>query len=144
MGFLQWFTERSDEDENEIVLSKRTQDSLEKKGNSVDAAVVNQMLRDSIHQKGGSSDAQRNCSVAVSEELFDMPPKEVYKTTGGKAYDRSTLPPEVQAAWMGAEVVATHTITQTDIYSSEQGEIDYTLEQTARVSVKGFRRWLKW
>jgi hypothetical protein len=143
MGFLQWLGGQSEGDD-EGALSNKTQSSLEKKGGSVDAAVVNQIFRDSIHSKGGDGTAQKDCSVALSEQLFDMNPKQVYEETGGKAYDRKTLPPKVQAAWMAGEVVATGAIEQSDVYSTDQDEINTQLTETARVAGKATRKWLPW
>jgi hypothetical protein len=145
MGFLQWLAGQNDEGEgSESALSNRTQASLEKKDGSVDASVVNQMFRDSIHNSGGDGDAQRDCSVALSEELFDMRPKRVYEETGGKPYDRKTLPPKVQAAWLAGEVVATEAIEQSDIYNPDQEAINLQLAETTRVAGRSVRRWLPW
>jgi hypothetical protein len=145
MGFLQWLAGQSEEGEGgESALSNRTQASLDRKENSVDGAVVNQMFRDSIHNRGGDGVAQKDCSVTLSKELFDMSPNQVYEAAGGEAYKRKTLPPKVQAAWMAGEVIATEAIEQSDIYNPDQEAINLQLIETTRVAGKSVRRWLPW
>jgi len=85
-----------------------------------------------------------DCSVVISQELFDLPPKQVYEVTGGKAYDRSTLPPEIQAAWMAGEVIATHGIQSEQIYYTAPDKVDNQLKESARAHGKATRKWLKW
>lgn len=102
------------------------------------------MFRDSIHNQGGDAQGQVKCSTALSKELFDMNPKQVYEETGGKAYDRKTLPPRVQAAWMAGEVMVTGAIEQSDVYSTDQDAINTQLIETTRASGKATRKWLPW
>ncbi|MCA1990889.1 MAG: hypothetical protein LDL41_02415 [Coleofasciculus sp. S288] len=110
----------------------------------VDGAVVNRDFREAIHQKGGDGQCQVDSSVAMSQELFDMNPRQLYQQTGGKPYDRSTLPKEAQKAFIVGETVATHDLNTKEIKGVSQQEVNGEITDTVRGSAKKVRNLLPW
>ncbi len=80
----------------------------------------------------------------MTEELFGCQPEELYDGTGGKRGDRSTLPKEVQKAYIVGETVATHDLHSTTIKGSTQDEKNAEIADTVRQSSKKTRRLFPW
>lgn len=109
----------------------------------VDGATVRKDLTNTIQGKGGSLKAHRDATIAMSEELFDMKPNELYDATGGKRNDRSTLPKEAQKAFIVGETVANHDLKAKNI-SGNQAQRDQQITNSVRDSGKKARGLFPW
>ena len=145
MGFLQWLKSNSEEPEEEqLSLLEGDQSSKIASRRRVDGAIVNQDFRKAIQDKGGDSQAQVDSSVAMSQELFDMNPRQLYHETGGKPYNRSTLPKEAQKAYIVGEIAATHDLNEKEIEARSQRRVNAEITDTVRESGKKARRLFPW
>lgn len=109
----------------------------------VDGATVNKDLNKTIKEKGGTGTVYPDCANAMCESLFDMKPDELYKATGAKKNQRSTLPKEAQKAFISGEAIANYELREQDI----QGTSSQKNQQIVRsVSNSGrkVRKLLPW
>lgn len=111
----------------------------------VDGAIVNKDFRDAIHRSGGSQSAYPDAVIAETQELFDCSVQQLYKATGGKKGDRSTLPEAAQKAYMASEIRATHELDATEFYDCDNpSQVDTKIVETVRVTARETRKWLPW
>lgn len=109
----------------------------------VDSATVNQDFTQAIQKAGGSSKAYPKAVRAETKKLFDCGVDELYEGTGGRKGDRSSLPKEVQKAYMVAETLSSHRLNASEPKGSQyqqDAEIVSVVEDTA----KTVRSWLPW
>lgn len=138
MGFLQWLAGNQEEPEaSQMELFGGSQALAPHE--RVDGATVRKDLTNTIQGKGGSLKAHRDATIAMSKELFDMKPNELYDATGGKRNDRSTLPKEAQKAFIVGETVANHDLKAKNISGNQAatGQTDYQLCSRFRQKGKG-------
>lgn len=110
----------------------------------VDGAIVNRDYRKAIQDKGGDKQGQIDSSNALSQEIFDVTPGQLYRSTGGKAYNRSTLPKEAQKAFIVGETIATHDLQGKEITGTSQREVNLEIADTVRESGKKVRKLFPW
>ena len=148
MGFLQWLAGNQEEPEEQQSLDLgngfNSNPQLPVRSERVDGAVVNKDFRQAIERKGGDGQCQTDSSVAMSQELFDMNPRQLYHRTGGKAYDRSTLPKEAQKALIAGETIATHDVNGKEIEGHSQREVNIEITDTVRESGRKARGLFPW
>jgi hypothetical protein len=146
---LQWLADNQKEPEEQqlelnLENAYNSNQQLPVKRERVDGAVVNRDFREAIHHKGGDGQCQADSSVAMSQELFDMNPRQLYQQTRGKPYDRSTLPKEAQKAFIVGETVATHELNIKEIKGISQQDVNVEITDTVRGSAKKVRKLLPW
>lgn len=149
MGFLQWLGDNQKEpEEQQLELDLGNNNNFNQKlpikRERVDGAVVNRDFREAIYRKGGDEQCQVDSSVAMSQELFDVNPRQLYQQTGGKPYDRSTLPKEAQKALIVGETVATHELNAKIIDGVSQPQVNVEITDTVRDSAKKVRKLFPW
>jgi hypothetical protein len=112
----------------------------------VDGATVYKDFTQSIKDAGGSNKVIPNVVKAETQELFDCTVDQLYKGTGARQGDRSTLPKEAQKAYMVNETVAKHELDRTQDCddSNNQAERDGRIVETVRSVSKTTRKWLPW
>lgn len=110
----------------------------------VDGAMVNRDFRDAIHRNGGSQQVYPKAVIAETEELFDCTVNQLYRATGGKKGDRSTLPEAAQKAYMASEIRATHELQDATMDCETQAAVDGRIVGVTRNAAKETRRWLPW
>ncbi|MCP2728439.1 hypothetical protein [Limnofasciculus baicalensis] len=109
----------------------------------VDGAIVRQDFNKAIEDKGGDKEAHAKSTVALTEELFDCKPKTLYQETRAKQGDRSTLPKEVQKAYIVGEIVATHELNAKEI-TGNQEERNQEIVDSVRDSGQKARQLFPW
>lgn len=126
------------------VLDDNSQPLAQRK--RVDGATVYQDFTKSIKDAGGSNKAIPRAVIAETRELFDCTVDQLYKTTGAKQGDRSSLPKEAQKAYMVNEAIAKHEIDRSidSDYSNTQDERDSRIIETVRSVSQNTRKWLPW
>lgn len=147
MGFLQWLAGNQEEPEKEqlsLDLNGHNPNSNLQRRERVDGAIVNKDYRRAIQNKGGDEQCQVDSSVEISKELFDMSPAQLYRETGGKPYDRSTLPKEAQKALIVGETVAAHDLNGREVQGVSQREINREITGTVKESGKKARKLFPW
>ena len=149
MSFWQWLQNNQEKPETkQLSLNLGNQNQSNKplpiKHQKVDGAIVNRDFRKAIHHKGGDEQCQIDSSVAMSQELFDTNPRQLYKQAGGKAYQRSTLPKEAQKAFIVGETIATHDLNEKEILKQSQHELNREITNTVRNSGKKARKLFPW
>lgn len=112
----------------------------------VDNAVVYRQFSDAIADAGGSEFAYSRAVEAETEQLFDCKTRDLYKATGGKRGDRSTLPIEAQAAYQATEIKAWWRLRQGgDAHDLRtQTEKDQRIIETTRQAAKETRSDAPW
>jgi len=70
--------------------------------------------------------------------------KDLYRETGGKRGDRTTLPAEAQKAYMVGETVATHDLKQAGKFDGNQQQVNRQIEGTVKDSSKKVRKLFPW
>lgn len=105
----------------------------------VDSATVNKDFTQAIKQAGGSPRAFPRAVRAETQALFDCGVDELYEETGGRKGDRSTLPKEVQKAYMVSETLAAHRLN-----ACGGGKRDQEIVETVRDTAEHVRTWLPW
>jgi hypothetical protein len=132
------------ESEDDVEVSSKGRASKGgSKGDRVDGASVRKDFTKAIQEKGGDGRGQAKATEAMSQGLFGCRTKQVYEVTGGKSGDRSTLPPEVQKAYLVGETVATHAIRDKD-YAGSQEEINDGIAETVEETTFGIARLFPW
>jgi hypothetical protein len=147
MGFLQWLVSNQEEPEEEqlsLDLNGHNPNSNLQRRERVDGSVVNKDYRKAIQNKGGDEQCQVDSSVQMSKELFDMSPAQLYQRTGGRPYDRSTLPKDAQKALIVGETVAAHDLNGKEVQGVSQREINCEITDTVKESGKKARKLFPW
>jgi len=139
MGFLSWLAGREKSTDSQLNLFGDSQPLTQHE--RVDGAIVNKDLNKEIKAKGGSEAAYPRVAETITEEMFDMSSRELYKATGGKINRRETLPKEAQQAFIAAELRVTHDLKSSEIHTTDQNEIDTQIDETARVGSRETRNW---
>jgi ubiquitin C-terminal hydrolase len=109
----------------------------------VDGATVNQDFNKSIKRVGGSNNAYGRAVQAETQELFDCDVDQLYNATGGRKGDRSTLPKEVQKAYVVNESLSTHRLNGTEYKGSQKQKDDAIVEDVQDTATR-VRQWLPW
>ena len=102
MGFLNFWKEEKnnyEEQASQLDLSGNSQ-ALTPKRHRVDGSIVNRRFNRAIKDNGGAGDVYRDSAISQTQELFDCDVDELYRETGGKRNDRSSLPQPAQEAYM--------------------------------------------
>lgn len=85
---------------------------------------------------------------AETQELFDLTTDQLYKQTGGRKGDRSTLPHEAQKAFIATEILATHRINENAATypdpEHDQAGTDNAIVNDVRHTAKAVRKRLPW
>ncbi|MBD2093236.1 hypothetical protein H6F67_25665 [Microcoleus sp. FACHB-1515] len=147
MGFLQWWVNNQEEPEEQqlsLDLNGHSSDAEIERHERVDGAVVNKDFRKAIEHQGGDDRAQIDSATAMSNELFDVSPAQLYRATGGRAFDRSTLPKDAQKAFIVGETIATYDLNGQEIQDTSQREINNKITDTVRESGKKAREFFPW
>ena len=148
MGFLNWWkseAENQEESASQLDLIGDSQ-QLAPQRKRVDGATVFKRFTKSIKDNGGGSRSYRRAVGAETEELFDCNVEQLYKETGGKAGDRSTLPQAAQEAYMVNEVMAANELERQvgTIGGESQSDVDGKIVESVRQTSKQTRRWFPW
>ena len=119
---------------------------LTPKRRRVDGATVNRRFNKAIKDNGGGSLCYRDAVVAETRELFDCKVEELYRETGGKPRDRSTLPQPAQEAYMVNESLAANELERQigTIGGESQKEVDDKIVASVRQTSKHTRSLLSW
>lgn len=112
----------------------------------VTGAVVFKRFTQTIKDNGGGPQCYRNAVVEETKELFDCSVPELYKMTGGKLRDRSTLPQAAQEAYMVNESLSANELERMHgtIGGETQEEVDAQIIGVVREQSKQTRKWLPW
>ena len=104
MGFLDFWRQEQETQpsEHQLTLSGDSERLPDKRGRT-DGGKIFKRFTDSIKANGG--DCYNDAVQEETAELFGCGVRELYKATGGKRRDRSTLPEMVQQAYMANEVL---------------------------------------
>jgi hypothetical protein len=140
MGFLKWHKNQDDSD-SQMDLFGGLQKIVESK--RVDGITVLNDFKDSIASKGGDGKTIARAINAETRALFDCEVDELYRETGGKKGDRSTLPKEAQKAYMVSETISTHRINGTEYKGSQKQKNDAMVEDVEDTA-KEARGWFSW
>ena len=148
MGFLNfWKEEKSNYEEqaSQLQLSGNSQ-ALTPKRKRVDGAIVNRRFNKAIKDNGGAGDVYRDSAIAQTQELFDCDVDELYRETGGKRNDRSTLPQPAQEAYMVNESLTANELERMigTIGGEDQDEVNDRIVGLTREQAKQTRKWLPW
>lgn len=147
MGFLQWWANNQEEPQEQqlsLDLNGHSPDAEIQRPERVDGAVVNKDFRQAIAHQGGDDRAQIDSSIVMSNELFDVSPAQLYRATGGRAFDRSTLPKDAQKAFIVGETIATYDLNDNQIQGTSRREINNEITETVRASGKQARKLFPW
>lgn len=109
----------------------------------VDGAIVNKDFNKAIKDSGGSNTAYGRAVQAETQELFDCDVDQLYKETGGRKGDRSTLPKEAQKAYIVNETLSTHRLNNTQ-YEGDQRQKDNAIAEDVADTARKVRRWFPW
>lgn len=109
----------------------------------VDGATVRKDFTKTIQDKGGSNKAQERSTAEMTKELFGCRPEDLYRETAGRQGDRTTLPQDVQSAYIVGEVAATHELRRTDIQGNQQ-QRDQQIVDTVKESSKQVKGLFPW
>jgi hypothetical protein len=143
MGFLNWLQGEDDSEASQLNLDGSSQPLTPHE--RVDGATVFKDFTKSIKGVGGSNRAISGAVEAETQELFNCSTEDLYKQTGGKKGNRSTLPSEAQKAYMASEIRATHELGRTEFYDCENpDQVDRKIVSTTRAAAKETRKWLPW
>lgn len=142
MGFIDWF-KSTPEDSEETQLDLLNSSSQPIRGR-VDGAVIRKDFTRAIQESGGDDQAHANSTAGMTRELFDCEVKDLYRETGGKRGDRTTLPAEAQKAYMVGETVATHDLKQAGKFDGNQQQVNRQIEDTVVDSSRKARKLFPW
>ncbi len=117
MGFLNWWRNNSQQSDSQLDIFGNSQELAQQE--RVDGAIVNKDFNKAIKDSGGSNTAYGRAVQAETQELFDCDVDQLYKETGGRKGDRSTLPKEAQKAYIVNETLSTHRLNNTQ-YEGDQ------------------------
>jgi len=142
MGFLNWFKNNEQPEncqESQLDLLGQSQAVRGR----VDGTTIRKDFTQTIKQKGASNRAHGRATAKMTQELFGCSVDDLYRETGGKMGDRSTLPQDAQTAYMMGEVAATHRLKNTEIGGNQQQRDEQVVDTTAHASqqVKGLFPW---
>lgn len=148
MGFLNFWQEEKEnyeEQASQLDLSGSSQ-KLTPKRKRVDGAIVNRRFNKAIKDNGGSGTVYRDAVIAETDELFGCSVAELYKATGGKPSDRSTLPQPAQEAYMVNESLTAHELERMigTIGGEDQDEVNGRIVGLVRQESKTTRKRLPW
>jgi len=148
MGFLNWWkneAENQEESASQLDLIGDSQ-QLAPQRNRVDGATVYKRFTKSIKDNGGGPRSYQRAVSTETEELFDCNVEQLYKGTGGKQGDRTTLPQAAQEAYMVNESIAANELErqQGSIGGETEKEVDGKIIESVRQTSKQTRKWLPW
>jgi hypothetical protein len=109
----------------------------------VDGVTVLGDFKDAIASKGGDGKTIARAINAETRALFDCEVDELYRETGAKKRDRSTLPKEAQKAYMVSETISTHRINGTE-YNGSQKQKNNAMVEDVEDSARTARAWFSW
>lgn len=118
MGFLNWFQKSEDTTSEDTQLSLI--DNSQPLRGRVDGASIRKEFTKTIRDKGGDKDTHAESTETMTRSLFGCGTDELYKGTGGRKGDRTTLPHDAQAAYMVGETAASHQLKATPIAGNKQ------------------------
>lgn len=112
----------------------------------MDGATVYKRFTKSIKDNGGGPRSYQRAVSTETEELFDCNVEQLYKGTGGKQGDRTTLPQAAQEAYMVNESIAANELErqQGSIGGETEKEVDGKIIESVRQTSKQTRKWLPW
>ena len=148
MGFLNFWREEKEnyeEQASQLDLSGNSQ-ALTPRRKRVDGAIVNRRFNGAIKSNGGAGDVYRDSASAETQELFDCDVFDLYKATGGKMNERSTLPQPAQEAYMVNESLTANELERLvgTLGGEDQDEVNDAIVGVVRQQSKNTRRWLPW
>lgn len=147
MAFLDWWKDNKEEESASQLDLLESAKELAPQRKRVDGATVYRRFTQKIKDAGGSDRVYAKTVRAETEALFDCNVEQLYKETGGKQGDRSTLPVEAQEAYIVSEALSTHELAAKQIASSPQSQkvVDQQIVQTVKETATEIRdRWLPW
>lgn len=109
----------------------------------VDGKTVRKDFTQTVQDKGGDKKTQAHATEKMTRSLFGCSTEELYKETGGREGDRTTLPQDAQTAYIVGETAATHRLKATPIEgnrSQKHVQIVDTVEDASK-DVKGIFPW---
>ena len=109
----------------------------------VDGVTVRKNFTKTIQDKGGDEVAQERSTAALTQEVMDCSPRDLYRETGSKQGRRETLPERAQEALMTGEIVSTHDLKQKTITGNQQ-QRNQQIEGAVRDSGKKVRKLFPW
>lgn len=121
MGFLSWLANNPKEEApTELQLSLWEESQPSRKRRRVDGVTVRNNFTQTIKDKGGDAGCYQDSTEALTQEVLGCETRKLYKETGAKRGDRSTLPERAQEALMTGEIVATHDLKRKPISGTQQ------------------------
>lgn len=83
---------------------------------------------------------------AETQELFDCRVRELYRATGAKRNDRSTLPEIAQMVYAANESLSALELERLEgtIGGESQEEVNQRISSSVRETAKHTRKWLPW
>ena len=96
-----------------------------------------------VAEKGGDKAAQANSTEALTREVMGVGTRQLYRETGAKINDRSTLPVRAQEALMVGEVVATYDLKEKTI-EGDRDERNDRIVASVRDSGRKVRKHFPW
>lgn len=109
-------------------------------------ATVFRKFTDSIQANGGDADAIIDSVTAETEELFGCDVRSLYRVTGAKRNDRSTLPEIVQRSYIANEALSSFDLERMHgtMGGEDQSEVNAHIVGRVRDVSKKTRKWLPW
>ena len=144
MSFLQWLKSNPEEEESsgsQLSLLGEPQSLRERQ--RVDGTTVRKNFGKVIAEKGGNDEAQRDSTKVLTREVLGVGVRQLYRETGAKLHDRSSLPARAQEALMVGEVVATYDLKEKTI-EGEQEERNDAIVASVRDSGRKVRKHFPW
>lgn len=150
MGFFNWYKEQqeqlkqSEPEQQTLDLGFTVSSQKPVKKVRVDGIKARDDLEEAIANKGGNRQCQRQVVEIQTQLVFGCSVDEIYEGSGGKKGNRSTLPDEVQKAYITSDTVTAHAINSLPEASGTQEQDNKLIkEQTREVNQKlaGFFPW---
>ena len=96
-----------------------------------------------MQNKGGDGRTQADATVKMTQKVFGCNPDELYRETGSRQGDRSSLPVDAQTAYIVAETAATYDLKAKDIQGTKSERHQQIVETVGESSdkVKGIFPW---
>lgn len=114
----------------------------------MDSATVNNEFKAAIQNAEGSRNAYARSVEAETRELFDCNTNDLYRGTGAKKGDRSTLPTPAQEAYIVNETISkhrlNHDVAPENNQSRDQQQKDDRIVETVRDTAENVRKWFPW
>lgn len=99
-----------------------------------------------IDANGGDRDAIRQSIAVETQELFDCDVQDLYRETGAKPNDRSTLPAIVQRSYIANEALSAFELERMEGTIGGESQIEANAQIVGRVRdvSQQTRKWLPW